>query len=263
MSESRAATAIEERALAARWAILRAGKLTLDYFHGGVQAELKADETPVTVADREAETLLRAAFEAQFPGDGFLGEEHGESPSTTGFRWIIDPIDATMNFVRGIPLFANLVGLEHEGRMVAGFANVPALGTLYHAVKGSGAYCNDRPIKVSTARKLEESQLIYSGIDWFARVGATEFFLGVSKEAGRMRGFGDFYGFVLVAQGAAEAMLEPLVMPWDIACFQPIIEEAGGVFTDWTGEPTVFGRGALVGNPAIHRILLDRYHGRG
>lgn len=249
----------EERALLARWAILRAGRLTLDYFERGVTAEQKADATPVTIADREAEELLRDLVKKHFPKDGFLGEEYGEEKGSSGYTWIIDPIDATKNFVRGIPIFANLVGIEYEGRMVAGFANIPAQSRLYHAVKGNGAYCNDRPIRVSTIDQLDDSQIIYSSVDWFERAGTTGFFLEVVRGADRTRGFGDYYGFTLVAEGAAEAMLEPAINPWDIACFQPIIEEAGGVFTDWEGNPTVYGRGALVGNPAIHAHLLERY----
>jgi histidinol phosphatase-like enzyme (inositol monophosphatase family) len=240
---------------------LRAGQLTLDYFTKGVSAELKADETPVTIADREAEDLLRTAFRTQFPGDGFLGEEYGEEPGTTGYKWIIDPIDATKNFVRGIPIFANLVGLEKDGEMIAGFANVPAEGKLYHAVHGCGAYCNDRPIRVSTFESLSEAQIIYSSIEWFVRHDMTHFFLDVANDAGRMRGFGDYYGFTLVAEGAAEAMLEPAIAPWDIACFLPIVEEAGGVFTDWNGERTIYGKGAVVGNPALHKLMLEKYRG--
>lgn len=250
---------IERRAIAARWAVLRAGKLALKYFHEGVATELKQDLTPVTKADKESEELLRATFRAAFPGDGFLGEEFGKEPSTTGFVWIIDPIDATLNFVRGIPLFATLVGLEHDGQMVAGFCYIPGMDRLYHAARGAGAFVNDRPIRVSSIATIKESQIIYSAADWFDKSGKLPFFLDVARSAGRTRGFGDFYGFVLVAEGAAEAMLEPAANVWDLAALAPIVEEAGGVFTDWNGEPTVYGGGALVGNPAVHRLLLDQY----
>lgn len=238
--------------------ILRVGRLTWDYFEQGVAAEAKADLTPVTIADREAEQMLRDAFGKRFPGDGFLGEEYGEEQGTTGFKWIIDPIDGTKNFVRGIPLYANLVGLEYNGETVAGFANIPGLHQLYHAVKGGGAFRNDRPIQVSKVDQLKESQLIYSSISWFEGAGLTDFFMGLARDAARTRGFGDFYGFLLVADGSAEAMLEPQISPWDIAAVKPIVEEAGGVFTDWTGANTIYGKGALVGNPAIHRLIMER-----
>lgn len=251
--------AINHRSLAARWAVLRAGRRALEHFHKGVATELKEDRTPVTVADREAETILRDTLAREFPGDGFLGEEFGAEASSTGFRWIIDPIDATYNFVRGIPLFATLVGLEMDGKMVAGFCYIPSQERLYHAVRGQGAFVNDRPIRVSPIEDLAEAQIIYSSLDWFEKVSKTSFFLGVVNSVKRTRGFGDFYGFTLVAEGAAEAMLEPATNPWDIACFQPIIEEAGGVFTDWRGEPTIHTGGALVANPAIHAQILDRF----
>lgn len=248
---------IQRRAFAARWAVLEAGKLTWDYFQQRVDHELKADATPVTVADREAEELLRSTFVRQFPGDGFLGEEYGEEAGSTGFRWIIDPIDATKNFVRGIPFYANLVGLEYDGRCVAGVANLPGFQQLYHASKGHGAFCNDRRLQVSSVDKLADAQVIYSSIDWFDRTNTTPFFLEVARQAARTRGFGDFYGFLLIAQGSAELMLEPEISPWDIAALKPIVEEAGGVFTDWHGKDTIYGTGCIAGTPTLHRQILE------
>lgn len=249
---------IQRRASAARWAAIEAGRLTWDYFQQGISHEYKQDSTPVTIADREAEELLRNAFQTQFPGDGFLGEEYGEQAGTTGFRWIIDPIDATKNFVRGIPLYANLVGLEYEGRVVAGVANIPCMNQLYYASLGHGAFCNGRRIQVSSVEQLSEAQVIYSSIDWFDRTNTTPFFLEVARESARTRGFGDFYGFLLIAQGSAELMLEPEISPWDIAALKPIVEEAGGVFTDWTGADTIYGKGCVAGTPAIHAEIMRR-----
>lgn len=248
---------IQKRTFAARWAILEVGRLTWGYFLQGIEHELKADATPVTIADREAEAHLRNTFQREFPGDGFLGEEYGEEASRTGFRWIIDPIDATKNFVRGIPLYANLVGLEYEGRLVAGVANIPCFGELYYAAIGHGAYCNDRRIQVSDMSELREAQVIYSSIDWFEKTQTTPFFLHITRQVARTRGFGDFYGFLLVARGAAELMLEPEISPWDIAALKPIVEEAGGVFTDWNGVDTIYGQGCIVGNPAIHQKTFE------
>ena len=246
------------RATIARWAVMRAGALTLEYFRKGVSVETKADQTPVTVADREAEQLLRDRLAREFPGDGFLGEEYGEELGTSGYKWIIDPIDATKNFVRGIPLFATLLGLERDGRLVAGFVYVPAQDRLYHAVRDEGAFCNDRPLKVSTIDRLEQSQLFYSSIQWFDRAGVSDVFLDLARRAERTRGFGDFHGHVLVAEGAGEAMLEPILAPWDIAGFKPIVEEAGGIVTDWNGVDTIYGTGCISANPAIHRLLMER-----
>ncbi|MGL4463073.1 MAG: inositol monophosphatase family protein [Planctomycetia bacterium] len=250
---------IDRRALSARSAALEAGRLTFDYYTRGVPAELKADLTPVTAADRDAETLIRKRFGERFPGDAFLGEEHGEDPGTTGFRWIIDPIDATLNFVRGIPLFGTLIGLEYRGRTVAGVCYVPGLGDLYHAVRGGGAFKNDRPIRVSTIDSLDRSQIIYTGIERYARIGKLNALVDLATKAHRTRGFGDFYGYLLVAEGAAELFFEPKVSPWDIAALKPIVEEAGGVFTDLEGTDTIYGVGTMLGNPALHAVALERF----
>ena len=250
----------QSRAVLARGAILRAGRLALDYFERGVAVESKADQTPVTVADRGAEQLLREAIEREFPDDGFLGEELGDRPTRTGYKWIIDPIDATKNFIRGIPLFATLVGLEQQGQMVAGFAYVPALGYLYHAVRGGGAFKNDRPIHASSIDQLEEAQLVYSSLAWFDKTGTQEEFLALLRRVGRSRGFGDFYGHLLVAEGAAEIALEPQLNPWDCAALKPIVEEAGGVVTDWNGQNTIYGQGCVSVNAALHRLVLEQLH---
>lgn len=252
------------RAELAREVTARAAALTWDYFHRGVSVETKADETPVTAADRDAEALLRETLTAAFPTDGFLGEEFGQTTGTSGFRWIIDPIDATKNFVRGIPLFATLVGLEFQGKMQAGFVKVAALDHLYHAVKGSGSFrrhgSEDTPLRVSTVSTLEESLITYSSAQWFDRSGTLPAYLEITRKAGRMRGFGDFYGFLLVAQGSAEAMLEPEISPWDIAPFKTIVEEAGGKMTDWYGADTIYGQGCLIANQPMHALLMELIH---
>lgn len=251
---------IEQRAQVAREAVVRAGARVWHYFDQGVAAEIKADATPVTIADREAENLLRSALSDAFPADAILGEESGESNGTSGFRWIIDPLDATKNFIRGIPLFATLVGLEHGEDIVAGFAYVPVFRHLYHAVRGQGAFRDDIPIHVSSVERLEQAMLAYSSITWFDETATTESFLRLARVVGRTRGFGDFYGYLLVADGSIEVMVEPMIAPWDIAALKPIIEEAGGVMTDWTGRDTIYGKGAIAANPKIHRLALEQLH---
>jgi histidinol-phosphatase len=241
----------------ARSATVRAGDLTWELFHRGVETDFKADRTPVTIADKQAEELLREAIRKEFPGDGFLGEEYGEEPSSTGFRWIIDPIDATANFVRGIPIFGTLVGLEHEGKIVAGFVHHPGFGNFYHAVKGGGAFKNGRPIQVSKTERYEDAQLIYSSLRFFDKARVTPQFLDFERRFPRSRGFGDFFGFLLIAEGAAEIMIDPVTSPWDVAALQPIVEEAGGIFMDWTGKPTSFGEGAVAANPVFAREFLS------
>jgi histidinol phosphatase-like enzyme (inositol monophosphatase family) len=251
-------TEIHQRALVARSAVAQAGQLAWEHFQRGVAVELKADRTPVTVADRQVEDLLRSTLGSHFANDGFFGEEFGDHQGATGFRWIIDPIDATKNFIRGIPLFATLVGLERDGVMVAGFASVPAFAALYHAVRGAGAYKNDRPIRVSTVNRLDQAYLSYSSLEYFDRTGMTAAYLDVVRQVAWSRGFGDFYGHLLVADGSIDAMIEPVIRPWDIAALKPIVEEAGGRMTDWFGNDTIYGQGCITTNTALHGAIVDR-----
>jgi histidinol-phosphatase len=235
----------------------RAAHLAMGYFpedgaEFAAKVEWKENRTPVSVADREAEALLRDALLGAFPDDAYLGEESGEKPGSTGFRWIVDPIDGTRSFVRGIPLWATLVGLEHRGEQVAGVAVVPALRQTYRALRGDGAYRGTRRLRVSEVASLDEAMLFYSSMSWFLRAGAEGRFLELSRRTQRQRGFGDFYGFVLVAQGSGEIMVEHGVHPWDVAATKVIIEEAGGRFTDWDGNPTIHRPDVLASNGRLH-----------
>jgi histidinol-phosphatase len=249
---------IDRRYVAAQWAIQRAGHLTWEYFTKGVPTEIKSDASPVTIADREAEALLRATFSKEFPGDGYVGEEHGEEPTSTGFRWIIDPIDATANFIRHIPVYGNLIGLEYDGQLVAGLCHMPWTRDLYHARQGRGAYKNDTLIHVSKVASLGEAQFCYPELRYFEKRGLTDFFHELTRGAKRSRGFGDFWNFLLVAEGAADLVVEPVAAVWDLAALKPIIEEAGGVFTDFQGKNSVSGGGAIAANPALHADVMSR-----
>jgi histidinol-phosphatase len=233
-----------------------AGQLALEYYETTFDIEHKKDNSPVTVADRKAEELVRARVAAAFPADGFLGEEYGDQPGTSGFRWIIDPIDGTKSFIRHIPLWATLIGLEYRDEQIAGVAHIPVFDMTYRALRGDGAYLNERKIRVSTAATLEESLVCYSSINWFLRAGRERAFLELARRTARQRGYGDFYGFVLVAEGAAELMVEHGVNPWDIAATKAIIEEAGGRFTDWDGSPTIHRQDVLASNGKVHEEAL-------
>jgi histidinol-phosphatase len=227
-----------------------------------VAVEWKQDETPVTVADREAEALLRTTLLNQFPDDGFLGEEHGEKPGTSGFRWIIDPIDGTRNFVRGIPVWATLVGLEYKGEQIAGVAEAPALRAAWRALRGDGAYRGDRRIRVSDEADLKKSLLFYSSLSWFLKAGRQDAFLELTLATERQRGFGDFYGHVLVAEGAGEIMIEHGVHAWDVAALKPIVEEAGGRMTDWDGGWDVNRPDVICSNGRRHEEVLSILAGK-
>jgi histidinol-phosphatase len=234
----------------------RAGQLALRYFDGSLTVEWKADQSPVTVADREAETLLRTTLHEAFPHDGFLGEEYGDTPGTSGFRWVIDPIDGTRNFVRGVPVWATLVGLEYRDEQIAGIIEAPALHQSYRALRGDGAYRGDKRIRVSDIAKLSEAVMFYSSLSWFTKAGHQDTFIHLCGQTYQQRGFGDFYGHLLVAQGSGEMMVEHGVHAWDVAAIKPLIEEAGGRFSDWSGTPTIHRPDVLISNGKLHDQVL-------
>jgi len=234
----------------------KAGKHALNYFDTGLKVETKADASPVTIADRESEQLIRTSLKLHFPNDGFLGEEYGDEPGTSGYRWVIDPIDGTRSFVRGIPLWGTLVGLEYNDEQILGVADAPALGVTYRALRGDGAYRDERRIRVSDIANLDEALLFYSSVSWFVKAGREKEFLDLTAKTERLKGCGDFYGFVLVAQGAGEAMAEWGVHIWDVVALKPIVEEAGGRFTDWGNTPTVHRPDVIASNGKVHDEVL-------
>jgi histidinol-phosphatase len=237
-----------------------AGQLALRYFDTHLQVEWKEDHSPVTVADREAEALLRSTLLGKFPTDGFLGEESGDTPGASGFRWIIDPVDGTRSFVRGVPLWGTLVGLEYQGEQIAGVAEAPALGHTYRALRGDGAYRNDRSIHVSDVATLDKAHLFYSSVSWFVKAGRQDTFLRLAARTERQRGYGDFYGFVLVAQGSGDIMLEHGCHAWDLSALSAIVAEAGGRLTDWRGESNINHPDVVASNGRLHEPILKLLH---
>lgn len=234
----------------------KAGDIAMAYFDKPLSVQWKADESPVTIADQNAEKLLRETILGKFPNDGFLGEEFGDTRGDSGFRWIIDPIDGTRSFVRGIPLWGTLIGLEYKGELIAGIARMPALNQTYHALRGNGAYRDERRIRVSTVDTLEKAHLYYSSISWFAKAGADKRFLELYERCERQRGFGDCYGFLLIAEGAGEMMIDHGVHAWDIAAIIPIVLEAGGQMTDWTGAVDIRRTDSIASNGLLHAQAL-------
>ncbi len=240
-----------------------AGELALQYFDQDIAVEWKADESPVTAADRRAEGLLRSTLLGKFPDDGFLGEESGATPGTSGFRWVIDPIDGTRSFVRGVPIWATMVGLEYHGEPIAGVVRLPAMHQTFRALRGDGAYRDDRRIRVSTVDALEKAHVYYSSMTWFSKAGRQDHFLKLYNLTERQRGFGDFYGFVLVAQGSGEVMVEHGTHPWDLAALVPILEEAGGRMTAWDGTVDIEKPDVLASNGVLHEQALRLIRGEG
>lgn len=228
----------------------------MQHFALSVATEQKADGTPVTIADRAIEALLRERIEREFPGDAIVGEEQGSTGSSTR-RWIIDPIDGTKNYARGIPVFATLIALEQDGELVLGMVSAPALGTRWWATRGEGAFCNGAPIRVSTNSSLAAADLCTGGTDWALQTDQAHALLAVEAKVRRVRGFGDFWGHMLVAQGSMEIMIEfaPLA-EWDIAAPRAIVEIAGGRVTSRDGAPAPRGGDVVATNGALHDEVL-------
>jgi len=235
----------------------QAGRSTLEFFQqANLQVDRKSDNSPVTEADRQAEQLLRSRISDTFPGDAILGEEYGEQAGDSGFRWILDPIDGTKSFISGVPLYATLVGVEHQGRGVIGVIDIPALDECVYAASGHGAWhvkgdAEPRPARVSTREKLADGLFVTSQVDSFAERGALEAYLELERKAYVTRTWGDAYGYLLVATGRAEVMVDPIVNLWDTAALGPVLEEAGGALTDWQGRPTIHGGEAIGCNPHV------------
>ncbi len=237
------------------------GRVAMRYFDTKLPVEWKLDDSPVTVADRETEAFLRDRLLTAFPNDGFLGEESGDKPGSSGFRWLIDPIDGTRNFVRAIPIWGTLIGLEYKGELIAGVAETPALGHTYRALRGDGAYRGDRPIRVSEVSSLGEAVLFHTSLT-YVQGNNRNMFLDLVAQVQVLRGFGDFYGYMLVAQGSGEMMVEHGVHPWDVAALKPIIEEAGGRYTNWDGKFDLHRPDVIVSNSRLHE-QARRFLGSG
>jgi myo-inositol-1(or 4)-monophosphatase len=224
-----------------------AGRLTLGYF--GTEAarpEFKADDTPVTVADREAERLVRDRIAARYPKHAIIGEEYGETKGEgSDHRWILDPIDGTKAFVRGVPLYGALIGLEVLGVCEVGAAYFPAIGEMVCAATGEGCFLNGRRVHVSKTRSLARGIACFTDAASFEEHGRGAAWRRVLSTAGSARGWSDAYGHALVATGRAELMLDPIMNPWDCAPFPPILREAGGFFGDWSGSETIYGGEAI------------------
>jgi histidinol-phosphatase len=239
-----------------------AGRLTLGYYQTGVQPDFKADESPVTIADRKAEEFIRSRIEKRYPQHAIIGEEYGlkESQGVT-HRWIIDPIDGTKSFVRGVPLYGVLVGLEIEGRVEAGAAYFPALNEMLSAASGMGCWWNNRRAHVSTVDHLKKGIVSCTTVKAFRKNDRQAAWERLVQACYYQTGWSDAYGYLLVATGRAEVMLDPVMSVWDCGPFPPIFREAGGYFGDWQGNPTIYAGEALATTQALLPEVLGLIRG--
>ncbi|HEX9774188.1 MAG TPA: inositol monophosphatase family protein [Actinomycetota bacterium] len=247
-----------ELALAHQWCD-ETDAIALDYFTAGALTEIKADGTPVTAGDRAVERALRRSIESAFPTDAVLGEEEGLA-GRSDRRWILDPIDGTKNYARGVPVFATLLALQEQEETVVGMVSAPALGTRWWASRGDGAHASGTIVRVSSVASIAESHLITGGVDWAG--DRADALVALLARAKRHRGFGDFWGHMLVAQGSAEAMIElaPLAV-WDIAAPKIIVEEAGGRVSALDGGDAGGGGAVVSSNGAVHDDILAALSG--
>jgi histidinol-phosphatase len=241
-------------AIDAAW---QAGRLTLAHYQTGVSVERKPDRTAVTIADREGEKLLRRLIEARFPDHAIVGEEFGSDSRDATHRWILDPIDGTNSFVRGVPFFGVLVGLEINGEAVVGVSYFPGVDEMVAAGRGLGCRSNGRLAAVSGVTSLSEACVAFTDARALSgRLGSD--WAGLLTETALERGWGDCYGHCLVATGRADIMLDPRMNPWDCAALVPIVQEAGGRFSDWNGRVTIYGDDAVSTNSALHDEVIKR-----
>jgi histidinol-phosphatase len=243
-----------------------AGEVTLRYFRRtDLAVELKADQSPVTIADRLAEELLRQRIGERFPRDSIIGEEFGEHTGESEFQWILDPIDGTKSFIHGVPLYTTLIAVLQNEKPQIGVIHVPALDETLSAAKeggcwyAKGAASKPEPARVSAVSSLREGLLLTTDVDGFRHRpsgDATDVFMRLQKVARLSRTWGDGYGYLMVATGRAEVMIDPIVNLWDAACLLPIIEEAGGQFSDWNGKATIRAGEALATNGLVGPEVL-------
>ncbi|MBN1686151.1 MAG: inositol monophosphatase family protein [Spirochaetales bacterium] len=228
-----------------------AGRITLKYFRKPLNIEVKKDSSPVTVADRETESFVRQAILEKYPDHGILGEEFGAVESNSPYTWVIDPIDGTKSFIHGIPLYTVLIALLEEGKPMLGVIHNPPLGETAAAAEGMGCTLNGSPCRVGSTASLGQARVqVTDPADLLRRHPV--FTSRLFERAGLCRSWGDGYGYLLVATGRADVMLDPVLNPWDVAPLKVVITEAGGKMTDFAGRSTALGESAIAANVKLH-----------
>lgn len=241
-----------------------AAQTTLPYFQTShLEVESKADDSPVTIADRSAEAEFRKWILEHFPDDGILGEEQGIHQGSSPYRWVVDPIDGTKSFIAGVPLYSTLVALEKDGVPIAGGIWIPALGETAVAAAGRGCWYRKglqepwQPSRVSTSKPLDEAIFVTTAVDSFGQVNAAANYRAIESRVRFTRTWGDGYGYLLIATGRADIMVDPIVNPWDVAAILPVIVESGGTFSDWSGQATTKSTNAVATNGHLHCEILE------
>jgi histidinol-phosphatase len=244
-----------------------ADSISLSRFRSlSLQVTEKPDLTPVTDADTAVEKALRATLARTRPRDAVFGEEFGATEAPAGpshRRWVIDPIDGTKNYIRGVPIWATLIALMEGDQVVVGLVSAPALQRRWWAATGHGAYAGRHasaatPIRVSAVRRLADASFCYSSLPSWNEIGRLPAMLEIMNRCWRSRAYGDFYGYMLVAEGAVDIMVEPELSLWDLAALVPIVTEAGGTFSDLSGRPGPGQGSAVATNGVLHGDVLDR-----
>lgn len=240
----------------------KAQELILQHYRSHtLGVESKDDASPVTVADKGAERLIRDGLAEKYPDDGILGEEYDDVEGTNAYRWILDPIDGTKPFIHGVPLFGTLIGIEFEGRMVAGVCRFPAMDEVVYATEGEGAWwkigkLDPVPAKASTETDLSNSRLMFTEPTSDRECGRDHVVPEMMKKVRMARGWGDCYGHMMVATGRAEISVDPRMSPWDIAALLPIVRESGASCTDWQGNESIFnGDGVSIAPALVNEVL--------
>lgn len=238
-----------------------AEEILLSYYNADtLDVTLKPDETPVTRADTEAEKAIRETIKQSFPDHGFLGEEYGIEKGDSPYVWIIDPIDATKNYIRKIPVFGTQIALMEGEELILGVSNAPLLDELLYAEVGKGAFLNGNQIKVSDVSQSSDAMICHGGLKWFVEKGTFRGVYNLINDVARSRGFGDFYSYHLVASGRADVVIEAAISIWDIAAITVIVREAGGSVTDIKGKEITTETDSLIAtNGILHRTVLDYF----
>ncbi len=238
--------------------VKESSEITMRYFKpGGIKSTFKKDKSPVTIADLKCDDFLLKQIKAKYPSHSILSEENGVYENGSEFRWIIDPIDGTRNFMRGYPFWGTLLSVEYQGEVVIGIISMPVINLFIHAAKGKGCYINNKRYKVSKINEIKNSYLLYSSLKHILETGYKDNFFKLASKCEYTRGFGDCHGHTFIIGGMAEIMIDPIVAPYDIAPTKICVEEAGGRLTDFHGIESIYNKTAVITNGLVHDEVLE------